>query len=38
MGVRITANFIDRDLQDFYGDPVEWGVAVFLRLRPSRAK
>jgi hypothetical protein len=35
LGVRLTANFIDRDLEDFYGGPVEWGIVLFLRLRPA---
>ena len=35
LGLRITADFIDRDLEDTYGDPVEWGFLVYLRLRPA---
>ncbi len=35
VGLRLTANFIDSDLRDFYGEPVEWGIVLFLRLRPA---
>jgi hypothetical protein len=37
VGIRLTANFIDGDLEDFYGEPVEWGFVLFLRLRPVTA-
>jgi hypothetical protein len=36
LGLRLTANVVHRDLEDFYGEPVEWGFVLFLRLRPAR--
>ncbi|HZL70850.1 MAG TPA: hypothetical protein VFC86_00215, partial [Planctomycetota bacterium] len=35
LGIEIAANPIDHDLREFYGDPVEWGFVLFLRLRPA---
>ena len=35
LGLEIAANPIDHDLREFYGDPVEWGFVLFLRLRPA---
>ena len=35
LGIEVTANPMDGDLREFYGDPVEWGFVLFLRLRPS---
>jgi len=35
LGIMGTANFLDRDLEDFYGDRTEYGVFLFLRLRPA---
>jgi len=35
LGVRLTANFLDADLEDAYGGRVVFGVMLFLRLRPT---
>jgi hypothetical protein len=35
LGIMGTANVLDRDLEAFYGDGVEYGVLLFLRLRPA---
>ena len=35
LGLRVTANLLEPDLEEFYGDPVEWGFVLFLRLRPA---
>ena len=35
LGVEVTANPVDHDLRDEYGDSIEWGVVLFLRLRPA---
>jgi hypothetical protein len=35
LGLRLTANFLDADLEDAYGGRVVFGVMLFLRLRPT---
>ena len=36
VGIRATANRVDPDLRDFYGDPVEYGFVLYLRLKPAK--
>jgi hypothetical protein len=35
-GIRVTANFIESDLREFYGDEIEWGFLLYIRVQPGR--
>ena len=35
VGLRLSINFIDEDLEDIYGDKVGFGAMLFFRIAPA---